>query len=73
MGAKERLEKLIELQNENAGDYVKDFLRFCEEDLKSEPKQKREKNKMVERKPMTQDDFKWKLIDKRLARNGIRL
>lgn len=73
MGAIERLDKLIELQNENTGDYVKDFLKFCEEDLKREPKQKVEKIEKVERKPMTQDDVKWKLIDKRLARNGIRL
>lgn len=73
MGAMERLDKLIELQKSGNEDYVIEFLKFCENDEKNEPKQVISALEKVDNKSLTQDDVYWKLIDKRLAKNGIRI
>lgn len=72
MGAKERLDKLIEVQDRGFEGVI-EFLAFCEEDKKNEPKPTISILEKVEKNPLTQEDVYWKMVDKRLRKNGIRL
>lgn len=72
MGAKERLDKLIEVQNKGYDGILK-YIDFCEEDKKNEPKQPISILEKMEKKPLTQEEVYWKMVDRRLKKNGIRL
>lgn len=72
MGAKERLDKLIEVQKKGY-DGILEYIAFCEADKKSEPKQSITLMGKIEKKPLTQEEVYWKMVDKRLRKNGIRL
>lgn len=72
MGSKERLYKLIEVQDKGY-EGVLEYLAYCEEDKKNEPERTVSILEKIEKKPLTEDEIYWKMIDKRLAKNGIRL